>query len=98
GFLVLLTTGTVTSAKVLGARLPDGVLHQYAPLDAPRFMQRFLDHWRPNIILLAESELWPNMLLAAQERDVPVVLVNARVSQRSYERWKRAPRSIRALL
>lgn len=98
GFLVLLTTGTVTSAKVLGERLPDGVLHQYAPLDAPRFMRRFLDHWQPNIVLLAESELWPNLLLAAQERNVPVVLVNARMSQRSYERWKRAPRSIRALL
>ena len=98
GFLVLLTTGTVSSARILGERLPDGVLHQYAPLDAPRFMQRFLDHWRPDIVLVAESELWPNMLLEAQARSIPVVLVNARMSQRSYERWKRAPRSIRALL
>lgn len=98
GFLVLLTTGTVSSARILGERLPDGVLHQYAPLDAPRFMQRFLDHWRPDIVLVAESELWPNMLLEAQARSIPVVLVNARMSQRSYERWKRAPRSISALL
>ena len=98
GFLVLLTTGTVTSAKVLGERLPDGVLHQYAPLDAPRFMRRFLDHWQPDIVLLAESELWPNMLMEAETRNIPLVLVNARMSPRSYERWKRAPRSIRALL
>ncbi|MFN3889181.1 MAG: 3-deoxy-D-manno-octulosonic acid transferase [Beijerinckiaceae bacterium] len=98
GFLVLLTTGTVASAQVLGERLPDGVLHQYAPLDAPRFMRQFLDHWRPDIILLAESELWPNLLLEAQAHNVPVVLVNARMSQRSYERWKRASRSIQALL
>jgi 3-deoxy-D-manno-octulosonic-acid transferase len=98
GFLVLLTTGTVTSAKVLGERIPDGVLHQYAPLDAPRFMRGFLDHWRPDIVLLAESELWPNLLLEAEARNTPVVLVNARMSQRSYERWKRAPNSIRALL
>jgi 3-deoxy-D-manno-octulosonic-acid transferase len=98
GFLVLLTTGTVSSARVLGDRLPDGVLHQYAPLDTPRFMQRFLDHWRPDIALLAESELWPNLLLEAEKRELPLVLVNARMSQRSYERWKRAPRSIQALL
>lgn len=98
GFLVLLTTGTVTSAKVLGERLPDGVLHQYAPLDAPRFMQRFLEHWQPDIIMLAESELWPNLLMEAEVRKTPVVLVNARMSHRSYERWKKAPRSIRALL
>jgi 3-deoxy-D-manno-octulosonic-acid transferase len=98
GFLVLLTSGTVASAKVLGERVPDGVLHQYAPLDAPRFMRQFLDHWQPDIALLAESELWPNLLLEAETRAIPVVLVNARMSQRSYERWKRAPRSIHALL
>lgn len=98
GFLVLLTTGTVTSARVLGERLPDGVLHQYAPLDAPRFVRRFLDHWQPDIAILAESELWPNLLMEADARDIPLVLVNARMSQRSYERWKRAPRSIRELL
>ncbi|MBX9757420.1 MAG: 3-deoxy-D-manno-octulosonic acid transferase, partial [Beijerinckiaceae bacterium] len=98
GFLVLLTTGTVTSAKILGERLPDGVLHQYAPLDAPRFMRRFLDHWQPDMVMLAESELWPNMLMEAETRNIPLVLVNARMSPRSYERWKKAPRSIRALL
>jgi 3-deoxy-D-manno-octulosonic-acid transferase len=98
GFLVLLTTGTVTSARVLGSRLPDGVLHQYAPLDAPRFARRFLEHWRPDIALIAESELWPNILREAHARGVPLVLVNARMSQRSYGRWKRLPGAIRALL
>lgn len=98
GFLVLLTTGTVTSARVLGERLPDGVLHQYAPLDSPRFMRSFIDHWQPDIVLIAESELWPNLLLETEQRHIPVVLVNARMSQRSYERWKHLPRSIGALL
>lgn len=98
GFLVLLTTGTVASARILADRLPDGVLHQYAPLDLPRYMRRFLDHWSPDIVLLAESELWPNLLMETEARGIPLVLVNARMSQRSYARWKRAPRSIRALL
>ncbi len=98
GFLVLLTTGTVASARILADRLPDGVLHQYAPIDLPRYVRRFMDHWSPDIVLLAESELWPNLLTEAEARDIPLVLVNGRMSQRSYERWKRMPRSIRALL
>ncbi len=98
GFHVLVTTGTVTSARILAQRLPSGASHQFAPLDAPRFVQRFLDHWTPDLFLLAESELWPNMIEEARRRAVPIVLVNARLSPRSFARWRRALGFIGAVL
>ena len=98
GFNILLTTATVTSAAVIVPRLPPGALHQYIPLDVPRFMARFLDHWRPDFVFIAESEIWPNLFLEIHRRDIPLVLVNARMSARSFRRWKRLPRSALALL
>ena len=98
GFKVLVTTGTVTSATILATRLPAGAQHQYVPLDVPAFIRRFLDHWRPDLVLVAESEIWPNMLCLAKERKIPIVLVNARLSPRSYRRWQKMPRLIGALL
>lgn len=98
GRSALVTTGTVTSARLLAQRLPAGALHQFAPLDAPGFMRRFFAHWRPDVALIAESELWPNMIVEARRAGVPLVMVNARMSERSYERWRRAPRFIGALL
>ena len=94
----LLTTGTVTSANLVQSRLGPGDTHQYATLDVPLFVNRFLDHWRPDLAVLTESEIWPNMILAASERDIPFALVNARMSDRSYRRWRRYRRSARALL
>lgn len=98
GFCVLMTTGTVTSAAILAARMPAGALHQYVPLDVPNFVARFLDHWQPDIVLFAESELWPNMIAAVNARGIPLVLVNARLSARSFRRWQKAPGVIRAML
>lgn len=91
GAAVLVTTGTVTSAEVLAGRLPAGVLHQYLPLDLPGFVRRFLDHWRPDLVLLAESELWPNLLAEVARRGTPLALVNGRLSARSFARWRLAP-------
>ena len=98
GFNVLVTTGTVTSATILANRLPAGAQHQYLPLDISRFMARFLDHWRPDLALVAESEIWPNMLRMVHERGVPLALVNARLSERSFARWSKAPNLIGSLL
>ncbi len=98
GRFALVTTGTVTSARLLAQRLPPGGLHQYAPLDAPSFMRRFFDHWRPDVALIAESELWPNMIIEARRVGVPLVMVNARMSARSFSRWRRARAFIHALL
>lgn len=98
GQSVLVTTGTVSSARLLAKRLPARVIHQYVPLDAPGFVARFLDQWRPNLILLAESELWPNILIAAEQRTIAVALVNARMSQRSFARWSQMRSLAGALL
>lgn len=89
GAEVLVTSGTVASARVLAARLPAGAFHQFAPLDAPQFVGRFLEHWRPDMAVFAESELWPNMVAATHARGVPLVLANARISRKSAERWRR---------
>jgi 3-deoxy-D-manno-octulosonic-acid transferase len=98
GLSTLITTGTVTSARVLGSRMPGGSVHQFLPLDVPAFIGRFLDHWQPNLVLLAESELWPNLICETSRRGIPLVLVNARLSQRSFDRWQKLPSLIGALL
>lgn len=95
---VLVTTGTTTSARMMAQRLPDGVLHQYAPVDAPGVVCRFLDHWRPSLGLFVESELWPNLILEAQDRGVPLMLASARITEHSAEGWKKRPAAARALL
>ncbi|MBS4082522.1 MAG: 3-deoxy-D-manno-octulosonic acid transferase [Rhizobiales bacterium] len=98
GFNVLVTSGTVTAAQMAEQRMPAGTLHQYVPLDSPRFVQAFLNHWRPELALIAESEFWPNLLMEASARGIPVVLVNGRLSLRSFTRWKKAGKTARFLL
>jgi 3-deoxy-D-manno-octulosonic-acid transferase len=98
GITVLLTGWTVTAAELAARRLPAGVIHQFIPIDAPQFVARFLDHWRPNLALFAESDLWPNLIMAASKRNIPLILVNGRVSERSFRRWKLLPQTIAALL
>ena len=87
---VLLTTGTVTSAQLLATRLPQGVIHQYVPVDRWPYVSRFLDHWRPDLALWVESELWPNMLAALRQRRTPALLLNGRMSARSFRHWSLA--------
>ena len=98
GAPVLVTSGTVTSAHMMQARLPQGAIHQYVPLDTPRATARFLDHWRPAAGLFVESDLWPNLLLEAQQRGVKLALINARISERSAAGWRRVPRMARTLM
>ena len=95
---VLVTTGTVTSARLLATRLPEGSFHQFVPLDVPVWVGRFLDHWRPDLALWMESELWPNMLTDLRRRGVPAVLLNARMSARSFAKWRRVAPIARSLL
>ena len=97
-FAVLMTSGTVTSAALAEQRLPAGAQHQFIPFDAPRFVSRFLDHWRPGLALFVESDLWPNLILACRDRAIPMILVNGRVSERSFGRWRLLPDTISALL
>ena len=90
GINSIMTTGTVTSAKVVKQRLPRGTFHQYVPLDLKPAVQRFLDHWQPDLAVFTESEIWPMTILELASRNVPQVLVNARMSDRSFTRWRNA--------
>src|SRR3954463_3506465 len=95
---ILLTSGTVTSAAIVAKRFPADVIHQYVPYDSPRYVARFLDHWRPSLALFIESDLWPNLILSSAARRLPMVLINGRMSQRSFPRWRRVAGTISALL
>ncbi len=95
---VLVTTGTVTSAAIMAQRLPDRAFHQYVPVDGVPFVKRFLGHWRPDLALWVESDLWPNLLAETRRRGTPVLLLNARMSARSFARWRRMRSLIRPLL
>ncbi len=95
---VLVTSGTVTSARILAERLPPDVIHQYAPVDGPLATARFLNHWRPALGVLVESELWPNLIGAARERGVKLALISARITERTAEGWGRMPGAARTLL
>jgi 3-deoxy-D-manno-octulosonic-acid transferase len=95
---VLLTTGTVTSAALVAARAEAGLIHQFVPVDRPDAVGRFLDHWRPTLALWVESELWPNLVGETRARGVPMALVNARMSERSFGQWQRWTRAARHLL
>lgn len=93
----VVTTGTVTSAALIGGSMPHGFVHRYAPLDAVAWVRRFLDAWRPDLCLRVDSEIWPVTLDELRARGVPVVLVNGRLSEGSARRWARAPRTARHL-
>ncbi|HJS32440.1 MAG TPA: 3-deoxy-D-manno-octulosonic acid transferase, partial [Alphaproteobacteria bacterium] len=87
---VLLTSFTVTAGRLVAERPPANTIHQFVPLDVPRWIARFLDHWRPDAAIWVEGELWPNLVAAAQQRGFPMALVNARLSSRSFARWRAA--------
>ena len=95
---VLVTSGTVTSGGLAEQRLPRGVIHQFMPLDVPLFVRRFLAHWQPDLALFVESDLWPNIMIETSQRGVPMILVNGRLSENSFRRWRYFPVTIGDLL
>ena len=97
GIHVLMTTGTTTSATMVAERLSGIVIHQYVPIDMQKCIRRFLDHWRPDLCIVAESEIWPTTMAELGRRQVPQVLVNARLSDKSFKGWKAAPRLAESL-
>src|SRR4029078_12230574 len=88
---VLVPSGTVTSARLAERRLPQGAVHQFVPLDTPRYAARFFEHWGPYLALLAASALCPNLILSCTEWNIPLILVNGRLSERSFTRWRYLP-------
>ncbi|MDR3498320.1 MAG: 3-deoxy-D-manno-octulosonic acid transferase [Parvibaculum sp.] len=95
---VLVTTGTVTSSRLMAERLPPRAFHQFVPLDHPDYCARFLDHWRPDIGVWVESEFWPNLIVAADARGMPLALINARITEASFRGWRRFPATIADLV
>lgn len=86
---ILLTTGTITSARLIESRRAEGIIHQYVPVDTPKAVRDFLDHWQPDLALWMESELWPNLLAGLKQCGVPAILLNGRMSARSFRKWQR---------
>lgn len=95
---IVITTGTVTSAQLMAQRLPQGVIHQFVPLDVPKWIHQFLNHWQPNLVVFLESELWPNMIGQIKKRQIPLLLLNARLSDHSYKQWQRFSKTAHSLL
>jgi 3-deoxy-D-manno-octulosonic-acid transferase len=85
---VMVTTGTVTSARLMAERLPPRAFHQFLPVDHPDWTENFLDYWRPDLVIWSESEFWPNILLGIRRRGIPAILLNARMSGASFRRWR----------
>ncbi|HEY2482469.1 MAG TPA: glycosyltransferase N-terminal domain-containing protein [Caulobacteraceae bacterium] len=98
GLAILVTTGTRASADLLGPRLPEGVVHQFSPIDIPAAAQRFLSHWRPALGVFVESELWPNLIAASRASGTRLALVSAKISPASWRNWRRVPGAARTVL
>lgn len=98
GAHVLVTSGTVTSAEILDKQLPDRAFHQFAPLDYPKAIDGFLAHWKPDLAIWAESEIWPNMVRKTKASNIPMALLNARFSEKSLESWSKRKKSAQALI
>lgn len=94
----LISTGTRTSADLVARRALPRTTHIYSPLDRPDVVERFFDHWTPDLGVFVESELWPNLVLTASDRGVPMALVNARMSPQSLARWQNWSAAGRRLL
>tara|TARA_R110001583_G_scaffold32107_3_gene109876 strand:- start:26494 stop:27783 length:1290 start_codon:yes stop_codon:yes gene_type:complete len=97
-FYILVTTGTVTSARMMLERLPDGVIHQFIPVDRQVYVARFLHHWRPDIALWLESDLWPNILTRAHKSGTRIALLNGRISEHSFKSYRRFSSFIRPVM
>jgi 3-deoxy-D-manno-octulosonic-acid transferase len=95
---LLVTSGTLTSAALLAHRLPEGVIHQFAPVDAPGAVDAFLTHWKPVVGVFVESELWPNLILESRRRGVKLVLASARITEKTVAGWRRFPAAAREIL
>ncbi len=95
---VMVTTGTLTSAEIMAKRLPERAFHQYLPIENPVFATRFLKHWKPDVALWFESEFWPAMLSCIKRKNIPLILVNGRISNKSFKRWQQFDFIIKEIL
>ncbi len=95
---IMVTTGTLTSAEIMEKRLPERAFHQFIPFDVPKFAKRLLDHYHPDAVLWFESEFWPSLLSETHARDIPLILVNGRISDKSFAKWKKFKFAVKEIL
>ncbi|WP_025899852.1 3-deoxy-D-manno-octulosonic acid transferase [Sneathiella glossodoripedis] len=95
---IMLTTGSVTSARLMEERLPAGAFHQYIPIDTKEAVRRFLDYWQPQAAIWLESEIWPNLITQTKRRQIPMLLVNARMTSKSFNMWRKTGSMIKKLI
>ena len=95
---ILVTCATLTAAQLLSERLPKGVIHQFVPIDTPQATGAFMRHWQPDLAVLVEGELWPNLITAAKASGARLALISARMTQKSARGWHGLARSAKALL
>ena len=87
---ILLTTSTLSSSKIFYNKYSDSknIVHQFAPIDSPQIVKKFFLKWKPNIIFFTDSELWPNQIFYAKNNNIPIILLNGRISKKSFSKWK----------
>ena len=95
---ILLTSGTLTSANIIQKQNHKNLIHQFVPLDHLPYVKRFLKHWQPSLVFFVESELWINHIFQIKKKDIPLILINARLSPSSFKSWKKLKRTIQAIL
>jgi 3-deoxy-D-manno-octulosonic-acid transferase len=86
---IMVTTGTITSAEIMEKRLPERAFHQFVPFDVPSYVKNLINHFNPDAVLWFESELWPSFLSEIKKKNIPFILVNGRISDKSYSNWKK---------
>ena len=97
---ILVTTSTLGSNEVFQKKYynTNNIIHQYAPIDSPQIIKKFFKKWNPNIIFFTESEIWPNQIFYAKNNNIPIILLNARISNKSFIKWKLIKNSMNKIL
>ena len=85
---ILVTTNTLSSSKVFNNFKFKKTFHQFFPIDTNFLSKKFLNYWKPSLVIFIDSEIWPNMLLNIKENSIPTILLNARITKKSFKRWK----------
>ena len=87
---ILITTITLSSAQVLEKKFNQNekITHQFLPLDIPNFVNKFLSHWSPDLSIFIDSEIWPNLIFQIKKRNIPLLLINGRITKKTFLRWK----------
>jgi 3-deoxy-D-manno-octulosonic-acid transferase len=94
---ILITSNTLSSSKVLSKFKLKKTIHQFFPIDSNFLTKKFLNYWNPSMAIFIESEIWPNMLMNTKKRSIPLILLNARITKKSYDKWKKIPKMSKIL-